>query len=124
MLKFFRIQPSGLDASHLSEDSSGEAASLHVFDSVRATIFCSELPTVYGDEVVEIEAPRCWDNGDVEGVAIDPTKAKIVARYTLRDFAILACPAVGDMTAAEMDEIEDSLAWSTAQEWAVARKKI
>lgn len=87
MATYFRIQPSGLEISHYSEDSAGDSDNLHVFDSPIATINCSENPTVYGDEVVEIDAVKSWDNGDVEGVAINPKKATITRRWTLEDFA-------------------------------------
>lgn len=91
---YFRIQPAGMTLEHLSEDSAGELSSLHVFETPYETIHCAELPTVYGDEVVEIEAERHWENGDVEGVAINPSHAKIIRRWTLDDFASEYFPGV------------------------------
>jgi hypothetical protein len=58
----YRIQPAGMTLDHKSEDSNGDSETLHVFDSPIAAIHCEERPTVYGDEVVEIEVDRVWDN--------------------------------------------------------------
>jgi hypothetical protein len=88
MATYYRIQPKGKGLQHLSEDSAGEYHGLHVFDSPRAAVCCEEIPTVYGNEVVEIEAPGHRDNGDVEGVLIDPAKARITRRWTLNGFAL------------------------------------
>lgn len=115
----YRIQPAGLDLNHQSEDSSGECNSLHVFDSASAAIHCEECPTVYGDEVVEIEVPRVWDNGDVEGVACDGSEARIVRRFALDEFAAFAVPAVAMMCGGEID---CSMAYADCPLWYAARK--
>jgi hypothetical protein len=93
MQTFWRVQPSGLGVDHYSETSSGERADgLHVLDDERRVLSldCGTslrmARRAYGDEIVEIEAPRAWDNGDVEGVCVDPTEARIVTRYTWAQF--------------------------------------
>lgn len=96
MTTFYRIQPAGLSLAHFSESSNSETRELHVFNTagnVFHTDGASSLEAVekyYGGEVVEIEAPESWDNGDVEGVAIDPSQAVITRRWSLRDFSALA----------------------------------
>lgn len=113
----YRIQPAGMGINHKSEDSNGGCLSLHVFDSPQAAINCEGCPTVYGDEVVEIEVGRVWDNGDVEGVACDPAEAIIARRFTLDEFAKFAVPAVAGLNA---DEIECSLAYASCPFWGAA----
>lgn len=117
MATFYRIQPAGKGIQHQSENSAGEATSLHVFDSAEACLNCEGKPTDYGNEVVEIEAVKSWGNGDVEGVAIDGRSAKIVARYTLDQFAAKVCPEVAGLTA---DEINYSLAYQACPLWYAA----
>lgn len=120
MATFYRIQPAGLGLNHESEDSAGECNSLHVFDSMAATLNCEGRPTDYGDEVVEIEAPRSWENGDVEGVAINPATARIVARYTLNEFAAMACPEVASL---DTDDVDATLAYAGCELWYAALHK-
>lgn len=105
---------------HCSEDSNGERGSLHVFESAAAAINCEECPTVYGDEVVEIEVAKVWGNGDVEGVACDGASAKIVRRFTLDEFAKFASPEVADL---DRDEIECSMAYASCPFWFAARER-
>jgi len=116
----YRIQPAGLGLNHNSEDSNGDCLHLHVFDSAYAAIHCEECPTVYGDEVVEIEVDRVWDNGDVEGVACNGTNATIVRRFTLDDFAKFAVPAVAELVA---EEIDCSMAYVSCPFWSAAREQ-
>lgn len=117
-MKVYRIQPAGMELNHLSEDSNGDSLHLHVFDSAYAAIHCEECPTTYGDEVVEIEVDRAWDNGDVEGVACDGSKAVIVRRFTLDEFAKFAVPQVAERIA---DEIDCSMAFIDCPFWSAAR---
>lgn len=120
-MKVYRIQPVGLDVSHCSETSNGNAIDLHVFDSPLAAIQCEENPTVYGEEVVELEVDRVWDNGDVEGVACDGSRATVTQRWTLDEFAKFAAPEIADLTA---DEIDCTLAYESCPHWFAARKTI
>lgn len=92
-MRFWRVQPRGLGARHYSETSEGEQADgLHVLDDWRQVLNLDVgtslrmVKRAYGDEIVEIEAPRCWDNADVEGCSVDPSEAVIVARYTWADW--------------------------------------
>lgn len=101
--RYYRVQPAGLEiSSHRSEDSAGDRSALHVFelpldtlktDAGRGSLYA--LAEFYGDEVVVIEAGASWDNGDVEGVAIDPATATIVARYPLTDWLVALANASG-----------------------------
>ena len=116
----YRIQPAGSEINHKSEDSNGDSLHLHVFDSVYAAIHCEECPVRYGDEVVEIEVERTWDNGDVEGVACDGSKAVIVRRFTLDEFAKFAVPSVAELVA---DEIDCSMAFVDCPFWSAARER-
>ena len=89
--RYFRIQPAGLGLDHLSETSSGELADgLHVFWMVHQ-VLRPDVPTKdYGNEIVVLEADYQWDNGDVEGVCIDGSAAKVVARYSLEQFEAMS----------------------------------
>ena len=116
----YRIQPKGADLNHLSEDSNGDRLHLHVFESAYAAIHCEECPTRYGNEVAEIEVDRTWDNGDVEGVACDGSKAVIVRRFTLDEFAKFAVPEVSELVA---EDIECSMAYVDCQFWGAAREQ-
>lgn len=118
-MKFYRIQPAGLSLNHKSEDSSGESLHLHVFDSIEATLNCEGVPSEYGDEVVEIEADNSWDNGDVEGVAINGHKAVIVNRFSLDQFAAIACPSVATLTADDLESVP--VAYNGCELWFAAR---
>jgi len=81
---YYRIQPAGLEiAGHVSEPSEGDATGLHVFSSPHETLQTDVAIEHYGDEIVVIEAPRHWPNGDVEGVEIDAASARVVARISL-----------------------------------------
>lgn len=62
----------------------GEREALHVFKYPTDTFNLDGDLTRYGNEVVVIEGGSCWPNGDVEGVAIDGTTARIVARWPWR----------------------------------------
>lgn len=119
-MRVFRIQPAGMDLNHQSEDSNGECLHLHVFPSAYAAIHCEECPTCYGDEVVEIEVDRTWDNGDVEGVACNGANAVIVRRFTLNDFAKFAVPEVAELVA---EEIECRMSYVTCPFWSAARER-
>ena len=116
----YRIQPCGLTLDHKSEDSAGQRLHLHVFPSAESAINCEECPTVYGDEVVEIEVDRTWDNGDVEGSACDGSKAVIVRRFTLDEFAKFAVPEVSELVA---EDIECSMAFVDCPFWSAARER-
>src|SRR5690606_8688415 len=87
MYRFFRIQPAGLELDHRSETSNGELADgLHVFELAHQ-VAAPDVPAEnYGDEVVVLEADAWWPNGDVEGVCVDGSKARIVARVPLAEF--------------------------------------
>lgn len=114
--RYYRVQPAGLEiCSHRSEDSAGERAALHVFEYPLDTLktdagrgSLEALAEFYGDEVVVIDAGECWANGDVEGVAIDPTSATVVARYSLTDWCDALAAAAG-LAIEDADEILDAL---------------
>jgi len=120
---YFRIQPAGLDVKgHFSidgktEDTSELADGLHAFMYSWQTFWTDGDRGWYGDEVVVIEASEDWDNGDVEGVCIDPMEAKIVARYSWEDWMSLWKSVIGDdsiedefdMRHCELDEYEDKV---------------
>lgn len=86
MAIYYRIQPAGLGIDHASEDSAGDRASLHVLTSPSSVFNMDLEPEGYGDEVVVIEADRHWDNGDVEGVAIDGRRARVVGRIPIDEY--------------------------------------
>lgn len=116
----YRIQPAGRDANHASEDSNGDCTSLHVFLSPLDAIHCQERPDVYGDEVVELEVGRVWDNGDVEGVACNGRTATAVRRWTLNEFAKWAMPSVAGLDA---DAIDCTLGYAQFPHWFAARNQ-
>lgn len=89
MEKFYRIQPAGKGIDHTSETSSGESDWLHVFSSAWQVWNTDGNIEDYGDEVVEIEAPRFRDNGDVEGCEVNPVESTLTRRWSLREFAQL-----------------------------------
>lgn len=120
MATYWRIQPAGLDLSHFSEDSEGEATCLHVYTSQQDVIHCAEGNSegsglngsrLYGDEVVEIEGGESWENGDVEGVAINPATARITKRFSADEF----CRKMMDSVDADYDEDDDL--WSQARDF-------
>lgn len=88
-MRFWRVQPHGLDIRHYSETSNEkQAGGLHVLDDWRQVLNLDigqslrSVKRAYGNEIIEIESPLSWENGDVEGVSIDPLQSRIVARYT------------------------------------------
>lgn len=100
MPHYFRIQPSGLGLSHRSETSSGELdRGLHVFWLLHQVRRPDVPAEDYGNEVVILYAPRSWANGDVEGVSVDGSSARVVARYPLSRFLGLTRDMDGDMDA-------------------------
>lgn len=88
MATYYRIQPTGLGITgHYSETSvtweTGELADgIHVFTAPCQTFATDGDMDSYGNEVVVIQADQEWDNGDVEGVCIDPEDAQIIARFS------------------------------------------
>lgn len=90
---YFRIQPAGLDIKgHYSETSStyetGELADgLHVV-SLPSELMHLERP-IDADEVVVIEADNEWENGDLEGVCINPETSSVVSRYSWGEWLAL-----------------------------------
>lgn len=77
---YYRIQPKGKGIDHKSEDSNNETLNLHVFTEPRQTLRPDGYRNDYGSEVVVIASDGHDDNGDVEGVGIDGSKAKIIGR--------------------------------------------
>ena len=107
--RYFRVQPAGLGLDHRSETSACEmetvvdeelgeievptdrpvlADGLHVFLNANEAESLNESPALRLDspEVVVIEADHHWENEDVEGVCIDGSKARIVARVPHSEF--------------------------------------
>ncbi len=131
--RYYRVQPAGLEiTSHVSDDSSerdddenpyeAPARGLHVFeyplDTLKTDVARGDLEalsTYYGDEVVVIEGGECWDNGDVEGVAIDPETARVVARYSLEKWlrTLAANCSIGQIESGcderDVDDLLDAL---------------
>jgi hypothetical protein len=101
--RFFRIQPAGLGISHLSEDSSGMATCLHVFNDAVSLWNLDVDISHYGDEIVIIEAPHYWDHGDVEGVAINPDAAMLVERLTIPEFVARYAPGWAEAVADDLE---------------------
>ncbi len=99
-----RIQPAGLSLRHRSETSNDSAATgLHVFrflHQVRSPD--TGTPGDYGDEVILLRAPRHWANGDVEGVCVKGSTAKVVARFPLRAFLARTAALDGDLDADDL----------------------
>ncbi|HQR07024.1 MAG TPA: DUF935 family protein [Gemmatales bacterium] len=114
---YFRIQPKGKSiSSHFSEDSAGDSKTLHVFESPFHALHSEGNPNDYGDEVVAISHDgNHVENGDVEGVGINPKKSKIVKRWTLQDFAKEFFPS------ASGDDEEVSMSWAGNEHWHHAR---
>ena len=99
----FRVQPAGLGVDHLSETSATRWATdeetgceydtsepiladgLHVFLNAAEAKELNE-GVGYGDEVVVLAVTHHWYNGDVEGVCIDGSRARIVARIPHANF--------------------------------------
>jgi len=113
MSRYFRVQPAGLDiAGHYSQDSGDGIEGLHVFDEP-GQVFATDVPmSVYGDEIVVVEAPDSWENGDVEGVCIDPSTAIIVARYAPAAFLAHYWP--------DLDDGEDPDGFNVRGDWQAA----
>lgn len=85
--RYYRVQPAGLGLDHRSETSAGELADgLHVFLNATEAEQPDVSPEAYGDEVVVLEAEHHWANGDVEGVCVDGSTARIVARIPHTEF--------------------------------------
>jgi len=90
MPRFWRVQPRGRQiVRHYSQTSIGDVADgLHVVDDPIQILNLDVGQTLrlvkraYGNEIVEIESPESWESGDVEGVVIDPTRSRVVARYS------------------------------------------
>lgn len=93
---YFRIQPKGLGiAGHLSESSDGSKENLHVFTEPWQVLATDVSPKTYGDEVVVISGGEYVDNGDVEGVGIDPSGASIVARFSYSEWVAKIAQTIG-----------------------------
>lgn len=103
MTRYFRIQPAGLGIDHKSEDSNGDRISLHVFNDPVSLWGLDVSFSSYGDEIVIIDGGDCWDNGDVEGVAIDGSAAHVVARMTLSQFVATYAPGWLQWVADDLD---------------------
>jgi hypothetical protein len=93
-VKYFRIQPKGLEIKgHYSETSIGEEADgIHVFcnpSDIFTAIWENGMIEAYGDEILVIEAGDWWDNGDLEGVCIDPEESHIVRRLSWPEWVVI-----------------------------------
>jgi len=89
---FYRVQPAGLGLDHHSASSRDiaedtETPGVDVFLSAWQVWNTDGFLADYGDEVIEIEAPKSWDNGDVEGVRVEPSQARITRRWSLDEYA-------------------------------------
>jgi hypothetical protein len=81
---YYRIQPAGLEiAGHRSEASDDVLhAGIDAFCSATNTLNPDGWKAKSTDEVLVLSAERHWDNGDVEGVRVDPQAATVVARLS------------------------------------------
>jgi hypothetical protein len=89
MSRYYRIQPTGLEISgHRSQTSLDETPyGIDAFTGPNDVIGSdSWIARTATDEVLIIEAEGHWDNGDVEGVRIDPETATIVRRIPVGDW--------------------------------------
>ena len=103
MTTYYRIQPAGLAVTgHRSEASDGSRHGLHVFVNAADTLHTDGWAGCPTDEVVLVAASRHSDNGDVEGVAVDPDAVMEIARYAWLDWLALWLEYAG--VAAETDD--------------------
>lgn len=90
MRRYYRVQSPGLSLDHQSETSADEIADgLHVFLNAHEAESLSEWGgSIFGAglEVIVLEADRHWPNGDVEGVCVDGSAARVVARIPHESF--------------------------------------
>jgi hypothetical protein len=99
MNTYYRIQPRGMGINHVSETSNGVSDRLHVVQTPEHVFGLEGHPKDYGGEhpeIVEIHSPSHRDNGDVEGVEIDPDKSSIGRRWTPDEFAKAVHPWLKD----------------------------
>ena len=103
MTLYYRIQPAGLDISgHRSEASDDTLpVGIDVFRSAIDTLCTDVGAQVYGNEVLVIDAAEHWDNGDVEGVRIDPSSARVVARFSFAQWGALWSEAIEEIGGGE-----------------------
>lgn len=95
MNRYYRIQPKGLGVTHRSQTSNGESRGLHVVQTPEHLFGLEGKPRDYGGdapEVVEIESPWHRENGDVEGVEVDPMFSRITRRWSPDEFALQVHP--------------------------------
>lgn len=105
MKTYYRVQPAGLGADHTSETSNGRSNWLHVVETP-AQVFGLDAGLSYGaenPEIIEIYAPGHRQNGDVEGVEINPKKAVVGRRWAPEDFAKAVYPSFADVDPGDFD---------------------
>ena len=105
---YYHIKPDGDDLDHEYP---------LVFLTPMDAIFCEDHPTDYGYEVLEVEAPRHYDNGQYEGVLVRSSEAKVVRRWGLEGFAKYWFPnhKIDWEWIAENPEWADLPHWATVQ---------
>ena len=92
---YYRIQPKGLGVDHTSETSNGKSKYLHVVRTPAELFGLEGHPHEYGGEhpeVVEVHSPKHRENGDVEGVEVDPKQSVVGRRWTPDEFAQAVYP--------------------------------
>lgn len=87
----FRVQPKGKGLKHRSELSSGELDSgPHVYVNPNEVEYLDGMSHAaeqfYGDEVAVIATKKVRANADVEGMVIDPSKSRVIARVPYREY--------------------------------------
>lgn len=108
---FFRIQPKGLGIKgHYSETSNtidtGELSDgLHVFERASQIFATDGNIERYGNEILAIEAEESWDNGDVEGVNINPEEARVIKRFSIKTFKEMFSKVI-DCTIEELEKYD------------------
>lgn len=103
---YYRIQPAGLPIAGHRSTASDESVpfGVDVFYQAQDVLRPDGPVAYYGDEVVVLRAGQHWENGDVEGVRIDPATAHEVARLSWSDFAVLC-----ESTGLRSDEMDDAV---------------
>jgi hypothetical protein len=119
--KYYRIQPAGLGLDHQSATSNGTSGWLHVFQTPAHVFGTEGHPKDYGDEVVEIEAPKHRDNGDVEGVEVNPKASRISRRWPVSEFPKAVAPWLSEFSAEDIDGLPHE--YGDMHHWYAARNR-
>lgn len=101
----FRVQPRGKSLEHRSETSEGNLDDgLHVFANPGEVEYLDGMGHMgkrnpYGDEVVVVATKRTRPNSDVEGVKIDGSSSRVLARVPYEKFVAKDWENEGNLSA-------------------------